>query len=189
RAVAQALAACRDWHIAGSSDRFWLCLLRHQWLLEADDSKHGFSFPGGPRQIVRFLVTLASPNWKPCPSLAQLAALGTMSEQARRFIFGICYGFLPSLDGLFTYHCKGATPIHYRHTGAEEEQRPDFEPQGFLQVGGTWTWSPDRLNWFPTSTGQMTSGVFVVVIVVVVMTSGVFAVVVVMIVVVVALAR
>ncbi|CAE8590543.1 unnamed protein product, partial [Polarella glacialis] len=83
-----------------------------------------------------------------------------MSEQARRFIFGICYGFLPSLDGLFTYHCKGATPIHYRHTGAEEEQRPDFGPQGFLQVGGTWTWSPDRLNWFPTSTGQMTSGVF-----------------------------
>lgn len=163
--LAGAAAACREWWAASLKEPLWLAILGRQWLM-GSLADLGPSFPGGARQAVRASASAAARGpgaWHPAPTSVQRTALEEMSEPARRFLFGISHGYMPTVDGLFTYHCLSATPIHYRHTPGKGTA-PAYEdvpgPEAAPQLGGSWAWSPDRSNWFPTSTCSITAGPF-----------------------------
>jgi hypothetical protein len=93
-----------------------------------------------------------------CTDAKEQVALDGMSLPAQRFLFGIAHGYVPTSDGLFTYHAHGATPVHYRHNMGSEPSTGD----GIMSrpLCGKWTWSPDRKTWFPTNTHDITRGTF-----------------------------
>eukprot|EP01052_Picozoa_sp_SAG31_P000992 SAG31_NODE_32_length_32319_cov_28.042681_2_plen_410_part_00 len=83
-----------------------------------------------------------------------------LGARVQEFVIGIMLGFMPTDDGLFTFHAKEATPIHYKHV-------LDYDTQPQLarllaggdcvrcRLGGRWLWSADRLNWHPTTITEL----------------------------------
>jgi len=155
--LASSSAVCRSWCSATRDDGLWESVVGRQWLF-AGPGTLGVHLPGGWREICRCFCTLKLFEWQPLPNVDQQTALANMAQPARRFLFGIAHGYVPTSDGLFTYHGHGATPIHYRHNA---EGDPDMCHWGCsLRLGGTWTWSADREVWFATDSCDITSGTF-----------------------------
>jgi len=164
-AVAFASRVNRTWCEAMRSDRLWRALLERQWI--GLEGALGSDFVGGWHEVCRCFCTIKAGVWRPAPKPEQQRMLESMSELAEHFLFGVVHGFVPGWDGLFSYHCSGATPIHYRYDASatsgnpEAQGRPSYMEHGeSLCTGGRWEWSPDRTTWFPTSTYQITRGRF-----------------------------
>mmetsp|Transcript_40211 Transcript_40211/g.129153 ORF Transcript_40211/g.129153 Transcript_40211/m.129153 type:complete len:356 (-) Transcript_40211:294-1361(-) len=186
--LVHAAHACRGWSAAGKREDLWWVMVGRQ-LSTASPPGLGLSADcgglasalgealgpcreaaegGRPGQIARLLAEATSARstplaaWQPAPSQVQQVALSEMSGPAQRFLFGLAHGSIPCRDGAFTYHCLGATPIHYRHELDDlvgEALEEWMEPQS-VRLAGTWSWSPDRENWFPTSTLAISRGRF-----------------------------
>eukprot|EP00929_Paragymnodinium_shiwhaense_P065785 TRINITY_DN32956_c0_g1_i1.p1 TRINITY_DN32956_c0_g1~~TRINITY_DN32956_c0_g1_i1.p1 ORF type:complete len:345 (+),score=37.51 TRINITY_DN32956_c0_g1_i1:58-1092(+) len=163
--VAATSAVCRAWSDAVQEDDFWRVHVLSRWLIK-DPLMLGFSFSGGARQLLRTLTVanpcmamyLAVEDYLDCDEVAR-KHLALMSSEALWFLVAITSGAMPTVDGVFTYHCRGATPIHYRHTCPAVAVTKEYDDSK-IQVGGVWSWSPDREVWFPTSTCSMTRGRF-----------------------------
>ena len=161
--LAFCIYVCRSWGSAVYADTLWATVFRRQWLL-AQPGTLSLEIPDGCwRDICRRFCNLngrltACCKFHPCPNEEQQAALQRMSSPVSRFLFGITHGYVPTSDGLFTYHARGATPIHYRHNVGSETY--DCEKTEGLRLCGNWTWSPDRESWFSTDTCDITRGIF-----------------------------
>jgi hypothetical protein len=148
--VPSLLSVSSAWYDAVCHNELWSKIIQRQWV-HVTPASFGVKF-GGYRQICQAMCTLRPLQWQlPHDKLSH------MSEPAQRFLFGIAHGYVPTADGLFTYHCHGAMPIHFRHCAEETPRLPVLGGQG-LRVGGSWMWSPDRKTWFRTDTCTITQG-------------------------------
>lgn len=121
-------------------ENLWLCIIQQQWHLE-----DGASVSCGKSTGWRGICCLFCMHPERRPLLGNpdfRVDHNRMSQTAQRFLDGLHDGFMPAVDGCFTYHCAGATPIHYRYS----DQR--------------WMWSPDRSNWFDTGSKDISRGPF-----------------------------
>merc|ERR1719265_823683 len=93
----------------------WWTLLRRQWAtLSAED--FGVRFAGGAAEIARALAVIEGGGCVAKPPAEFIRDAKELSDVGQQFLFGVGNGYVPAADGLLTYHCKGATPIHYRYT-------------------------------------------------------------------------
>eukprot|EP00440_Ansanella_granifera_P001446 gb/GFBE01001556.1/.p1 GENE.gb/GFBE01001556.1/~~gb/GFBE01001556.1/.p1 ORF type:complete len:257 (+),score=13.23 gb/GFBE01001556.1/:1-771(+) len=152
--IARLGRACSSWHTVTQCKRLWDSVLRRQWHL----GQLGAQFPGGSREFCRCVCYHKDGVWCPRFDTEQGPVLAAMSPPAEHFLFGIAHGYVPTSDGLFTYHGHGAKPIHYRHNPAKE--LPQYTKNGAVRIGGRWEWSPDRESWFGTETCELTRGRF-----------------------------
>jgi len=153
--LAQAIAVCRAWRIVGDSDDLWSAVVMCQWRFSQKALSVRFS--GGWREICQTFCKKGTASLASWFSLheEQQSVLEQMSTSAQILLSGLAHGYVPTSDGLFTYHCPGATPVHYRHSVGEVF---DSSAAGGLRVGGVWNWSPDRVTWFPTTTCDISRG-------------------------------
>jgi len=157
--LANVIRASTCWRQALCHDGLWQSVVHRQWLVESP-AVLGKRFSGGWREICEVFCALKKDDkWKCNLTEQHLQALGSLSRSAQHFIHGIVHGYMPTRDGCFTYHCQGATPIHYHHC-MEENERPVHNSKHMLSVGGTWSLSPCRDAFFPSSTTLMTKGLF-----------------------------
>jgi len=150
--VAHAARACSTWRAELSCEDFWRTWL-HEQGLTLHTAMAMFERFSGWTEVSRALCTLKRDRW--CPALDEdpCSALDDMGMPAQHFLYGIAHGFVPCSDGVFTYHCKGSMPVHYRHSAVDE---PSESRKGSgLRIGGNWDWSPDRRMWFPTATSAL----------------------------------
>jgi hypothetical protein len=145
------LCVSHDFAAASRSESLWLGLVRRRW--------PDFTLGDCPRLSSAREVFMALYKTK-CPGVTVISSLARSTsawppamvlqldavwqESTRRFLCGLMLGFMPTSDGWFTYHERGATPIHYRWDCLHER----------------WFWSPDRVEHFMTSTTMLSRGVF-----------------------------
>lgn len=158
--ISKTSSVCRSWRQSVLDERLWTAVFHRQWSIQ-DPQLLGAHFSEGWQQICRAFCTVKAHCWQPKPDAEQSATLGLMSKQAQRFLFGIAHGYVPTSDGLFTFHAHGATPIHYRHTASRASTTPfQHHCTSGLRLSGTWLWSADREFWFATSTCDISQGCF-----------------------------
>lgn len=165
RALPQAAAVSRAWAAAGRDETLWWAWLQQFW--DIDDLEGvapGFS---SAREVLQMACATAAWTKRAVPGELIpaiddprfITAWGDFCPEVQAFLFGISSGAMPTHDGLFTFHCRGATPVHYRHCG-DPEGAEKATLAGRQLTGGTWKWSPDKVEWYPTTSQDITRGRF-----------------------------